>query len=63
MQAVWKLGSLEVWKLGGATEVEARAAALGGDEASRCATTTKNKGRLTPPRRTENGERRTGGVA
>ena len=35
-------GSLEGWKLGGAPEVEARAAALGGDEAGRCAVITKS---------------------
>ena len=38
--AQWKLRSLEAWRLGGATEVEARAAALGGDEAERCAAIT-----------------------
>ena len=37
-----KLGSLEVWKLGGAPEVEARAAALGGNEAGRYAAITKS---------------------
>ena len=46
----WKLGGLEAWKLGGAPEVEARAAAFGGDETARGA---------DAPRRTENGERRT----
>ena len=33
---------MEAWKLGGAPEVEARAAALGGDEADRCAALTKD---------------------
>ena len=38
----WKLGSLEVWMLGGAPEVESRAAAPGGDETGRCAAFTKD---------------------
>ena len=38
---VWKLGSLEVWRLGGAPEVEARAVASGDDETERCAATAK----------------------
>ena len=38
---VWKLGSLEAWKLGGAPEVEARAVASGDDETERCAATAK----------------------
>ena len=33
---------METWKFGGAPEVEARAAALGGDEAGRCAAITKS---------------------
>ena len=37
----WKIGRLEVWRLGGATEVGARAAAFGGDEAGRCAAPAK----------------------
>ena len=41
-RAAWRLGSLEVWRLGGATEVKARPAALGGDETERCAAITKN---------------------
>ena len=48
----WKFRSLEVWRLGGATEVEARVAALGGDEAERCAAITKdtkNQGALKRP--------------
>ena len=36
----WRFGSLEAWKFGGAPEVEARAAALGGDETGRYAATT-----------------------
>ncbi len=40
--AQWKLRSLEAWKLGGAPEVEARAAALGGDETGHYAVFTKN---------------------
>ena len=32
---------MEAWKFGGATEVGARAAAFGGDEAERCAAPTK----------------------
>ena len=36
-RGIWKLGCLEAWMLGGAPEVEARAAALGGDETERCA--------------------------
>ena len=38
----WKFGSLEVWKFGGAPEVEARAVAYGDDEAPRCAAITKD---------------------
>ena len=37
-----KLGSLEVWRLGGATEGEARATAFGGDEAEHCAAITRD---------------------
>ena len=43
--------------LGGATEVEARAAAFGGDEAECCAADTKGtkeQGAALPPQRTEN---------
>ena len=47
MVFVWKFGSLEAWRLGGATEVKARPAAPGGDETGRGA---------GAPRRTENGE-------
>ena len=46
--------------LGGATEVEARAAAFGGDEAECCAADTKgtkDQGAVLPP--PENGEQRT----
>ena len=32
---------MEVWRLGGAPEVEARAVAFGGDETERCAAPTK----------------------
>ena len=38
----WKFGSLEVWRLGGAPEVEARAVAYGDDVTSRCAAITKD---------------------
>ena len=41
-RGIWKLGCLEAWMLGGAPEVEARAAALGGDETERCAAITKD---------------------
>ena len=37
-----KLGSLEVWRLGGATEGEARATAFGGDETEHCAAITRD---------------------
>ena len=37
-----KLGSLEVWRLGRATEGEARATAFGGDEAEHCAAITRD---------------------
>ena len=43
-----KLGSLEAWKLGGASEVEARAVALGGDETERCAAITVQAQRAKP---------------
>ena len=45
---------MEAWRLGGATEVEARAAALGGDETVRGA---------DAPRRTENGRTASVGTA
>ena len=47
-RAAWKLGSLEVWRLGGATEVKARPAALGGDETERCAAITVQAQRAKP---------------
>ena len=50
MAFVWKFGSLEAWRLGGAPEVEARTAASGGDETARgtaeCADLEQIKGVL-----------------
>ena len=54
----WKFGSLEVWRLGGATEVEARTAAFGGDETERCAADTKRTKNHEDTRRTDRGNRR-----
>ena len=47
-RGIWKLGCLEAWMLGGAPEVEARAAALGGDETERCAAITVQAQRAKP---------------
>ena len=44
----WKFGSLEVWRLGGAPEVEARAVAYGDDVTSRCAAITVQAQRAKP---------------
>ena len=38
----WRLGSLDVWRLGGAPEVGGRAVAFGDDETERRAALTKN---------------------